>query len=230
MKDYKHIEHMRNLNDSLIWERMKRCYDYGYEDGQKEKPQAIYEMKIEEYNKGLNEAWECARKMCLMSPEERLRAFDVSGNHLAILSDLTASQSIEKVKAYQKRKIYSNHTTEEIAESFIKDVSAVKDQLPEHNCEDCKRTKDPIFYGHCVGECDYAKQTEDEIKVGDEIRNRDAIEVVTGVMSTGLQTIDANGNASTWYYNTYPLETWKKTGRHFDEIKNVLDKMGEVDG
>lgn len=87
MKDYKHIEHMRNLNDSLIWERMKRCYDYGYEDGkadtpftdteeaekkayqrgfedgQKEKPQAIYEMKVEEYNKGLNESWECARKI-----------------------------------------------------------------------------------------------------------------------------------------------------------------------
>lgn len=44
MKDYKHIEHMRNLNDSLIWERMKRCYDYGYEDGQKEKL-AEYEDK-----------------------------------------------------------------------------------------------------------------------------------------------------------------------------------------
>ena len=33
MKDYKQIEHLRKLNDSLIWDRMKRCYDYGYEDG-----------------------------------------------------------------------------------------------------------------------------------------------------------------------------------------------------
>lgn len=103
MKDYKHIEHLRNLNNSLIWERLKYCYDYGYEDGQKEKPQAIYEMKVEEYNKGLNEAWECARKMCLMSSEERLRAFDVSGNHLAILSDLTAPKAIAKLKAYEER-------------------------------------------------------------------------------------------------------------------------------
>lgn len=52
MKDYKHIEHMRNLNDSLIWERMKRCYDYGYEDGQKEKKQTEDEIKVgyEVYN------------------------------------------------------------------------------------------------------------------------------------------------------------------------------------
>ena len=108
MKDYKQIEHMRNLNDSLIWERMKRCYDYGYEDGQKEKlaNAMIHDHEVAEktaYEQGLNDAWECSRKMCLMSPEERLRAFDVSGNHLAILSDLTASESIEKLKAHEEK-------------------------------------------------------------------------------------------------------------------------------
>ena len=70
------------------------------------------------------------------------------------------------------------------------------------------------------------KQKQDaEIKVGDEIRLHDAIEVVTSVMSTGLQTIDASGNTSTWYYHTYPLETWKKTGRHFPQIAEVMKEM-----
>lgn len=61
MKDYKCIEHMRNLNDSLIWERMKRCYDYGYEDGQKEKlaNAMIHDHEEAEktaYEQGLNDA------------------------------------------------------------------------------------------------------------------------------------------------------------------------------
>lgn len=70
------------------------------------------------------------------------------------------------------------------------------------------------------------KQKQDtKIKVGDEIRLHDAIEVVTSVMSTGLQTIDASGNTSTWYYNTYPLETWEKTGRHFPQIAEILAEL-----
>lgn len=104
MKDYKHIEHMRNLNDSLIWERMKRCYDYGYEDGKADTPFTdTEEAEKKAYERGLNDAWECARKMCCMEPEERLLAFDVSGNHLAILSDLTAPKAMEKLKAYEEK-------------------------------------------------------------------------------------------------------------------------------
>ena len=76
------------------------------------------------------------------------------------------------------------------------------------------------------GDVDKQEQKQDtKIKVGDEIRLHDAIEVVTSVMSTGLQTIDASGNTSTWYYNTYPLETWEKTGRHFPQIAEVLAEL-----
>lgn len=57
MKDYKHIEHMRNLNDFLIWERMKRCYDYGYEDGKADTPFTdTEEAENKAYNRGLNDA------------------------------------------------------------------------------------------------------------------------------------------------------------------------------
>ena len=103
MKDYKHIEHMRNLNDSLIWERMKRCYDYGYEDGQKEKPQAIYEMKDEEYNKGLNEAWECARK--ITGGEYDIELSEIFGNmdDWQIIKHYSASEAIAKLKAFEQK-------------------------------------------------------------------------------------------------------------------------------
>ena len=127
------------------------------------------------YEQGLNDAWECARKMCLMSPEERLRAFDVSGNHLAILSDLTAPRAIEKLKAYKERQ----------------------------------------------------KQTED-IKVGDEVIVQvDRIGFVTGfdVLFDRVYVTTKDG-----WSDAFGRSFVKKTGRHFDEIKNVLDKIGEVDG
>lgn len=199
MKDYKHIEHMRNLNDSLIWERMKRCYDYGFEDGQKEKlaNAMIHDHEVAEktaYEQGLNDSWECARKMCLMSPEERLRAFDVSGNHLAILSDLTAPKAIAKLKAFEQKQ----------------------------KCKECKKTKDPIFYGHCVGECDYAKQTEDEIKVGDEVTHDGAKFIVLNIDSpTSVYCLDTRGRTPI-FTNIHNL---KKTGRHFDAIPEVLKQM-----
>lgn len=102
MKDYKQIEHMRNLNYSLIWERMKRCYDYGYEDGQKEKPQAIYEMRVEEYNKGIDDAWDAAKKIALMDTETSENVTGYFGL-FRIMNNLTASEAIAKIKAYEDK-------------------------------------------------------------------------------------------------------------------------------
>ena len=176
MKDYKHIEHMRNLNDSLIWERMKRCYDYGYEDGKADTPFTdTEEAEKTAYERGLNDSWECARKMCLMSSEERLRTFDVSGNHLAILSDLTAPKAIEKLKAYEERQ----------------------------------------------------KQTEDEIKVGDEvIVQNDRIGFVTGfdVLYARVYVTTKDG-----WSDAFGRSFVKKTGRHFDAISEVLKQMNRED-
>lgn len=63
-KDYKRIEHMRNLNDSLIWERMKRCYDFGYEDGKADTPFTDTEEAEEKaYNRGLADMLEAAKSM-----------------------------------------------------------------------------------------------------------------------------------------------------------------------
>lgn len=82
----------------------KKGYAEGYADGKADTPFTdTEEAEKRAYEKGLNESWECARKMCCMKPEERLLAFDVSGNHLAILSDLTAPKAIEKLKAFEQK-------------------------------------------------------------------------------------------------------------------------------
>lgn len=161
---------------------IEKVYRQGYEDGQKEKlaNAIIYDHEEAEnkaYNKGLDEAWETARKLCQSVKYGGLEEycseiFEKTPFETFDVFDYTAPEAIAKIKEYED------------------------------------------------------KQKQDaEIKVGDEIRLHDATEVVTSVMSTGLQTIDASGNTSTWYYDTYPLETWKKTGRHFPQIAEVLAEL-----
>ena len=103
MKDYKHIEHMRNLNDSLIWERMKRCYDYGYEDGKADTPFTdTEEAENKAYNRGLNEAWETAKKIVNMSEDEFDAVFD-DVEYLEAAFESTPQETIAKIKAYEDK-------------------------------------------------------------------------------------------------------------------------------
>ena len=113
MKDYKHIEHMRNLNDSLIWERMKRCYDYGYEDGQKEKlaNAMIHDHEEAEktaYEQGLNDAWKCARKISMPENEggmsvKALQSIFGKAREIFEIFNCTASEAIAKIKEYEDK-------------------------------------------------------------------------------------------------------------------------------
>ena len=190
MKDYKEaIESIMKDTTSKVMDHAIKAYHQGYEnglgkaqtdsyvkgyeDGQKEKPQVIYEMKVEEYNKGLNEAWECAKKLCQSEKYGGLQEHcaEIFGREDVFdVFDYSASQYIEKVKAYEERK----------------------------KCENCKRTKDPIFYGHCVGECDYAKQTEDEIKFGKALSQEPCTDAVS--REAVLKIIDG------WYEQNRDIE------------------------
>ena len=100
MKDYKHIEHMRNLNDSLIWERMKRCYDYGYEDGKADTPfTATEEAEKKAYNRGLNEAWEAAGKLYKISSDDFLKLFEMKSPYF----DFSIQEVLAKIKEYEDK-------------------------------------------------------------------------------------------------------------------------------
>ena len=95
MKEFQRFE-------NVIQRIIENVYNQGYEDGQKEKPQAIYEMKVEEYNKGLNEAWEAVKKIALMDTETSENITGYFGL-FRIMNNLTASEVITKIKEYEDK-------------------------------------------------------------------------------------------------------------------------------
>lgn len=109
MKDYKRIKHMRNLNDSLIWERMKRCYDFGYEDGKADTPFTdTEEAEKKAYSKGLSDAWDAAKKLCRSVKyggieEHCSEIFEETPFEIFDVFDYTATEAIAKIKAYEDK-------------------------------------------------------------------------------------------------------------------------------
>lgn len=165
MKDYslrnEKIKLIHALATSIgehMTELFENGYNQGYEDGKADTPFTdTEEAEKTAYERGLNDAWECARKMCLMSSaEERLRAFDVSGNHLVILSALTAPKAIEKLKAYEERQ----KQTEEIKVGYEvynldpenkRIVTAIDGNKAIQLCSNGKYTVDNIDTLHWTG-------------------------------------------------------------------------------
>lgn len=106
-----------------------RGYKQGFADGQKEKPQVIYEMKKAEYECGLNDAWELVRKLRhpsyegTYSDDEKRDIFGYVSSD-SILTNLSASEAIKRVKAWEeKQKADSNNVTRQsIIKSQLMDI------------------------------------------------------------------------------------------------------------
>jgi len=183
-------------------------YVKGYEDGQKEKPQAIYEMKVEEYNKGLNEAWEVARKI------EHPKGYfcnikEVFGEESAfsVLLNMTASEAIQKIKDYEEKQTEKSCKT---CNNFTKEFGCDGDY--EFLCECIDNS-----YKHWT-----PKQTEDEIKVGYEVYNLDPENkrIVTAIDGDKAIQLCSNGK-----YTVDNIDTLHWTGREDLRIKKVLEKI-----
>ena len=58
----------------------------------------------------------------------------------------------------------------------------------------------------------------------DAYKCNDAVEVVTAIYPSYMDTIDCGGNTSTWYFAQYPLTGWERTGKHID-IDSVLEQI-----
>lgn len=127
----------------------------GFEDGQKEKPQAIYEMKVEEYNKGLNEAWECAKKLCQSEKYGGLQehcAEIFAREDVFDVFDYSASQCIEKVKAYEEREeIKVGYEVYNIDRENKRIVTAIDGNKAIQLCSNGKYTVDNIDTLHWTG-------------------------------------------------------------------------------
>ena len=124
-----------------------------------------------EYQKGLDDAWEAARKIYSMSFNEQLKCFEGDSGVGNILSIYTASEAIEKLEQWE--------------------------------------------------------QENDEIQVGDEvITNIKEVGVVTQVLKTRdtqVQVLMSNGHS----YGMYADNIKRKTGRHFEQVAELLKQMQE---
>lgn len=160
MKDYKHIEHMRNLNDSLIWERMKRCYDYGYEDGKAATPFTdTEEAEKTAYQHGLDVAWAMAREIVQAMPRSAISFCfgerDEIGRKM-IFEEYTASEAITKIKEYEEKQkaddeIKVGYEVYNIDRENKRIVTAIDGNKAIQLCSNGKYTVDNIDTLHWTG-------------------------------------------------------------------------------
>lgn len=109
-------------------------------------------------------------------------------------------------------------------EWLLREKFGKEEKQTKKSCDNCGKN----YCGNalCFGNnyCEWVpKQTDDEIKVGDEvIHDGEQIGVVTQVDEYGYQIMDSRGECGCWI-----TDDIKKTGRHFPQIAEVLMQMKE---
>ena len=152
-----------------------RTYDEGYETGYKDGKKEGDEKLKEAYQNGLNDAWECARKLSLSSVDDGgldetviEKLFGCRAYY--VVRDTSPSEAIAKIKEYEE------------------------------------------------------KLKADEIKVGDEVVIDDSIGIVTRAFPGAITCYVMRRDGSS---GEEDRNDCKKTGRHFPQIAEALEKMQE---
>ncbi|MCR5727215.1 MAG: hypothetical protein K6G24_07100 [Lachnospiraceae bacterium] len=159
---------------------IRNAYDRGYKQGFKDgnyNKEFFCNLNFEHGTyKGLDDAWECARKIVQREAngeenivDERLDGYDTFMTY-------TAAECITRIKEYEEKQ----------------------------------------------------KQADSEVKVGDEVVDDCGIK---SVVVTDEITSDGCVSLLTNYYQTtqlYPIKKLRKTGRHFDQIAEVLEQLKEA--
>ena len=110
---------VRNAYDRGDKQGEKDGYEYGYRDGQNiEQSNAVTtkeEVAKMEYERGLNAAWECARKLILSESYGGLELCEIEkifgdGNYPRIIRTFSASGCLAKNKEYEKQKQVTRQT------------------------------------------------------------------------------------------------------------------------
>lgn len=164
MKDYEEIMNSVKYN---IETQIYRAYQQGYEDGKKASCDCKDNMEAE-YNRGLNEAWEAARKIAKLGIDEQKRLFGCFGIYFISHED-SASEAISKIKEYEEE-----------------------------------------------------QKQDAEIKVGDEVVIDDSIGIVTRAFPGAVTCYVMRKDGSSGEEDRNDCKT---TGRHFDQIAEVLNEM-----
>lgn len=209
MKDYEQRATAIIMNTvEGVKAQIRKAYNRGYEDGKADTPFTdTEEAEKKAYEKGLNDAWEAARK--IEHPNGyfcNIREVFGEESAFSVLLNMTASEAIQKIKEYEEKQTEKSCYTCEYEELD-------KSQEPCWNCT--------IFDRHSK----WTPKQTDEIKVGDEIISyTETSNIVVGIgVWGGWHCITPYGVSCE--IAKEKQKYWKKTGRHFDEIEKVLEQM-----
>ena len=99
--DFKQVEDLTPYTAPDIGQVRKEGYEKGYETGYEDGYNEPGKNQQEAYQRGLSDAWEAARKVVALSIVDRRKVFG-SEYMYSILEKHTASEAIEKLKAYEQ--------------------------------------------------------------------------------------------------------------------------------
>jgi len=157
--------------------------------------QGVEDTKEKAYEQGLNDAWMCARKLMRgLNFDERNEIFKCT-DQATLICLYSASEVIAKIKAWEE-------------------------EQTKDSCKEC-----PYNDGKPHAECVFCdKQTDDEIKVGDEvyILDKEYPYVITSVDPIKKSAVFLS-RIGRW--GVEDISKLHKTGRHFPEISEVLKQM-----
>ncbi len=215
----------------------KKGFEEGYSNAEIDYHAQTEDDRQSSYELGLNMAWYAAQKLVSAGYKECNEILGDGVLEIESVDDVfvrcTASEAIKKLNEYEQKKQKINYLV-----NFCKGRYCTDCVLHDFLCGRGHHwTIDPNECGDIDKAYDIAKEYEekqqkqdDEIRVGDEViwtEDNSEFGVVT--------RIESSENAM-WIVKPDGLQVcankcsyWKKTGRHFPEIAEVLEKMKEDD-
>lgn len=196
MKDHRQIDGLIRQMTECLENAYNRGHKQGIEDEEKKRDAITDKAYYDGYNKGVFEAWDCARKLFSdMSNDELNEIFPHEWNNggFNALIRMTPQDAIKRIKDYK-----------------------------ENKCNGCVyHSKAPnLFCGRCV---EFSEYEAKEIHVGDEVYSETYGE--KGVVTKIWENSDIIILSSNSSMIRTPKNKVKKTGKHYDEMEQLLEKM-----
>ena len=196
---------MKEEIEQRIHEFAEQMYKEGYAVGHRDGQESMFGKRA--YQKGLDDAWECARKIMDLTSND-IKRKEIIGDCAPkyALTKYPASIAIAKIKAYEERQ-----TGKSCYSCINKNNCGGSISDPQIPCNKWELNK-----------------TDSEIMVGDEVLVDERRMVVIGIDSGGWRHLWCLDNGLT--HHNICINEMKKTGRHFPQILEVLERMEGTDG
>ena len=195
------------------------------------------------YQRGLDDAWEAAKKIVLTVADGGLpneTAYVIFGMWFyQVFRDLSVTEAIEKIRKYEQDRALRCDNCKHKDDQFSvcggsEDGSECEAETTEANCGECHRryyceaSPDSCIHGK-IAQTE-SEQVDDEIRVGDEVYLLDEHfpRVVTCITKKNGRNPLAVQFTKSGELCADDVRDLHKTGRHFDQIQEVLNALKEV--